>query len=241
MPDSLKTESEESEQNYGTRIFTYVFGAIALYISSYFIFLTIVPIVLYYGHPLKNAIARGDIEAVQNAIIQGADVNAIDSRSGYTMLTLASRYGCHMDELRKKPVLRLQRIHKMLQVLIDSGADLNAKDSFGYTTVFQVTHTPYFRLPANRDTIEEQKKLLAMLLAKGADFNVKDENGGNTPLHNAIKISFQSDNLEIVEFLIKSGVDINAANKKGETPLKLAVEGKKKKIAELLQNYGAKE
>lgn len=241
MPDSLKTESEESEQNYGTRIFTYVFGAIALCISSYFILLTIIPIVFFYSQPLKNAIARGDIEAVKKAIIQGADINAIDSRSGYTMLTLASRYGCHMDELRKNPVLRLQRIREMLQVLIDSGADINAKDSFGYTTVFQVTHTPYFRLPASMATIEEQKKLLAMLLAKGADFNVKDKSGGNTALHNAIKISIQSDNLEIVEFLIKSGTDVNAANKKGETPLKLAVEGKKKKIAELLRQHGAKE
>lgn len=241
MTDSSKQESKESEHNYKITSSTYSFGAIAVGISVYFMLLTIVPIVFYYSRPLANAIEKGDIEAIQKAIAKGGDVNAIDSRSGHTMLTLASRYGRHSKELRQRPELRQRRIREMLELLIDSGADINTKDQFGYTAIFLVTNSPGFRLPASAPSIQEHKKLLTMLVTKGADLNVKDESGDNTSLHNAIRISFQSDNFEIVEFLIKNGANVNARNKKGQTPLKLAVEGKKKKLAELLRQYGAKE
>lgn len=240
MPDSLKTESEESEQNWGTRIFTYIFGAITLCISSYFILLTIIPIVFYYSQPLKNAIARGDIVAMKRAIAKGADVNAIGRTSKRTMLTAACNYGRYDEKLWKTPKLRQQKIREMLELLIDSGADINTKDKFGYTALCLVTSNPYKRHPASVATVKEHKKLVAMLLTKGADVNTKYENG-NTPLHNAVGASFHSDNLEVVELLIQSGADVNAKNNKGETPLKWAIEGKKKEIIQLLRQHGAKE
>lgn len=233
-------ESEKVEQNYEITTSTYTFVAMALIISFSFILLTTVPIVSYYRRPLANAIERGDIEALQKAIAKCADVNAIDRRSGRTMLTLASIYGRHIEELQQKPELRQERIRRMLEVLIDGGADVNAKDSFGVTAAFLVTHTPYFRHPASRSTVQKHIELIGMLLTKGSDFNVKDKEG-NSPLHNAIRISFQSDNFEVVELLIKSGVDVNAKNNKYESPLKCAILGKDKKMVDLLRRYGAKE
>lgn len=241
MPDNSKPDSKESEQNYEITTSTYAFGAVAVSISSYFILLTIIPIVFYYSQPLKNAIARGDIVAMKSAIAKGADVNAIGGRtSNRTMMTVACNYGRYDEKLWKTPELRQQKICEMLEVLIDSGADINAKDQFGYTALFLVTNNPYFRHPASVATVKEHKKLVAMLLTKGADVNTKYENG-NTPLHNAVGVSFQSDNLEVVELLIQSGADVNAKNSKGETPLKWAIEGKKKEIIQLLRQHGAKE
>ncbi|MHC4664879.1 MAG: ankyrin repeat domain-containing protein [Planctomycetota bacterium] len=227
----------ESEQNHKIKLSTRVFGGIAVGISFYFLALTAIPIVLYYSHPLENAILRGDIEGIKRAIAHGADVNAITSPSGRTMLTTVCDYGLHNEELLlRTPDLRQRRIREMSEILIDSGADVDARDHFGYTPLFLATNRPYFRHPPSETTVKAHKELVAMLIAKGADINTKCGDG-DTPLHNAVRTS--SRNFPVVELLIKSGADVNTKNKKGETPLKLAVRAKKEKISELLRQHGA--
>ena len=52
-------------------------------------------------------------------------------------------------------------------------------------------------------------------IADGVDLNVPEPKDGNTPLHLATLVC----NIEIVKALIAAGANVNAKNKKGETPL----------------------
>ncbi len=57
-------------------------------------------------------------------------------------------------------------------------------------------------------------------LAKGADPKAIDPDSGQTPLHYAVRGA----NPTIVEKLVAKGADLNAKDKAGQTPLKLAKE-----------------
>jgi len=71
-------------------------------------------------------------------------------------------------------------------------------------------------------------------LDAGADVNAKDDKFGLTPLHFAAGRG--NTRKEVVELLIAKGVDVNAKNNRGVTPLHLA---NNKEIAELLIANGA--
>lgn len=87
---------------------------------------------------------------------------------------------------------------RMIQLLIDRGANVNALNSNGRTALH---HT---------SDIESLKALLQA----GADVNAKDEDK-QTPLHYKAFTSGQ----EGCELLLKNGADINARGMHGETPL----------------------
>lgn len=73
--------------------------------------------VAYEVTPLCNAIVKGDIVTVKKFIEYGADVN--ESANGTTPLMLAARYN-------KVEILKL---------LLEKGANTNAKDERGYTAL----------------------------------------------------------------------------------------------------------
>lgn len=52
-------------------------------------------------------------------------------------------------------------------------------------------------------------------LGKGIHINAKESRGGNTALHNAIRLH----NMDSIKFLLEAGADVNAENRFGETPL----------------------
>lgn len=57
------------------------------------------------------------------------------------------------------------------------------------------------------------------LIEKGANVNVVDGAGSGTPLHWAVAWG----NQEFIEFFVEKGADVNAKNKRGKTPLLVAV------------------
>ena len=102
-----------------------------------------------------------------------------------------------------KPLIHKALEHsdiKMLQFLISNGADINLLDSNQRTPLF----------PAIQSKFEEGIKIL---IANGTEINSKDANG-NTPLILAIETDSR-----FIEYLIKSGADVNTRNNFLQTPL----------------------
>ncbi|WP_024468464.1 ankyrin repeat domain-containing protein, partial [Treponema pedis] len=69
----------------------------------------------------------------------------------------------------------------------------------------------------------------------GAKPNIKD-NYGETPLHVAVRIGMEDN---ILQQLIEAGADINERNKKGQTPLILAIERNLVNQVKSLIKYGS--
>jgi ankyrin repeat protein len=69
-----------------------------------------------------------------------------------------------------------------------------------------------------RACMTDKLDCVKVLLAAGADVKVTDKNLQRTPLHCAAGWS----TLEMVEFLVGNGADINAMTVKGDTPLDFA-------------------
>jgi ankyrin repeat protein/serine/threonine protein kinase len=107
--------------------------------------------------------------------------------------------------------------------LLKEGANINAKNKFGYTPLHVV---------ADRGHIE----IVKLLIEHGADVNAKDNIFGHTPLHKAA----YNGHIEIVKLLIEHGADVNAKDIIiGVTPLHYAAYKAHIEIVKLLIEHGA--
>lgn len=91
---------------------------------------------------------------------------------------------------------------------------------------------------STQELIESVKQknmpMLLELLSNGENVNGKNEQG-NTALHYAVAL----DDAESTETLLSYGADVNAANGKGWTPLKIAEKKQVKNVAPLLAKYSS--
>ena len=108
----------------------------------------------------------------------------------------------------------------MTKILIEKGADINAKEINGYTPLhFAVMH--------------EKIPIASMLIKHGS--NVQSScNSGNTPLHLACARS-----LELSKLLINNGGDVNAVNLNGQTPIRFAMSTNQLSVVDMLIKEGA--
>ncbi len=110
---------------------------------------------------------------------------------------------------------------EVVEALLDSGADINARDEQNQTALHKAAsrgHTPVVKL----------------LLERGADVNAKNL-FGQTPL----LAPLQRGSLETVRVLLNAGADIEARSRFfGQTPL-LVVSGSRTKVVEVLLDEGA--
>jgi ankyrin repeat protein len=185
-------------------------------------------------HQAAGAAGRkGNIEAVKQHLAAGTDVDARDKQDK-TPLQHAAFHG-----------------HKeIVELLIAKGADVNAKDNTGMTPLHWVA------------VIGGKNEIVELLILNGADVNAKTRRGF-TPLDEAINykrtetaalfrkhgaksgtedsihIAARTGNHEAVKQHLAAGVDVNAKDTIGWTPLDLAVVGDQKEAAELLIANGA--
>jgi ankyrin repeat protein len=115
-------------------------------------------------------------------------------------------------------------------LLIEKGADMNARDEEGSTPL------------ADASSLGQLANVKA-LVAKGADIEARDIYG-NTPLLAAAcdcARATMNDTDVVVDFLLTKGADINARNKEGNTALMIASGGGvvKTRIVKILIDHGA--
>jgi ankyrin repeat protein len=192
---------------------------------------------------LIDAASRGDLAAVEQALAQGADLHALDSR-GQTAL-IAAAYGNHLAVAKR---------------LIEAGADVNVQDRTQQSAYLISTSEGYL-------------ELLKLTLAAGADVHSTDSYNGTGLIRAAdrghveiiqelLKTDIAIDHVnrlgwtalleaiilgdggprhtEVVRLLVEAGVNVNLADGSGVTPLAHAQQRGFDEMAEILRQAGAK-
>ena len=126
---------------------------------------------------LHEAVSSNDLRRVIQLIGEGANVNE-KNRDGETPLQLAAMSNC-VD---------------IAGVLIQSGADLKARDRKGWTALHMATASSQYTAP-----------VAELLIMKGANVNTQSSDN-STPLHTAI---MGGDPYKI-KLLLQKGVNVNA-------------------------------
>ncbi len=163
-----------------------------------------------------KAVERGDIDAVNRLISEGADVK-VENDKGETPLHIAAVWG-----------------HKeVVEALLDKGANVNAEDEEGNTPLVLTTDEEIKTLLQSTAKLLEVAKSgniqeVNSLISEGAKVNVKDQDN-KTPLHWAAEKGHK----EVVEALLDKGANVDAEDENGATPLDLATT---QDIRTLLQN-----
>ena len=114
---------------------------------------------------------------------------------------------------------------ELLQSLLQCGADIHAKDKLGDT-------------PGHIATNKEDINSIAELIHAGFNIYTKGA-GGDTVLHRAVRGRGRSPGLKFLLELEAARSIINVRNKKGSSPLHLAVQECDRVKVELLLRYGA--
>jgi len=171
--------------------------------------------------PLTLACEQLTWQTITALVYKGADVNSPD-KSGVSPLI----YVCHCGR-GKRPGPKggsggydyvIQE--RMARLLLDKGADVNARDMFGYTPLL--------------DASLGHEKLVTLLLSHGADVNGRNDYG-ETPLLCACGRG----NTELARFFVDAGADVNVRSSFGYACLLLACERKCAELALLLIGRGA--
>ena len=153
------------------------------------------------GKDIFEASSKGTVNEVQYFLDQGIDVNSKDGNND-TPLHLAAWQNSDVE---------------VTKYLVSKGADVNAKGSMvGMTPLLNAA-----RFNRNVDVVKH-------LVSQGADVNAKSGSSGNTPLHWSALVN---PNPEVLKYLVTvRGVDVNAKNNQGQTPLDVASTEEKKAI-----------
>jgi ankyrin repeat protein len=193
--------------------------------------------------PLHAASLHNQLAVAQVLLDSGADVNA---KNGYGAFTPGDLGSVLTSSNHKDPV-SLLTVHgidqndmkngytplhlaefavghkKMAELLVNKGADVNARAASGATPLFFAV-------------LRDQKDDAQLLLDKGANVNTPDAYG-DTPLACALQLQYGS----LIQMLIERGADVNAQDQSMHRPLTYAIKMDDHKWADLLKKHGAHE
>ena len=186
------------------------------------------------------AVMLGDYELVNEYLDRGVDPNS-QLITGYSFLStviygkqkklveLLLKFGAKINE--KTGSFELSPLHvaaivgckQICQLLIDCGADVNAKDKHDCTPLHWAARA------GHKDVVE-------ILLDCGADVNAL-----NISRSSALFGAVQSDRVNVVKLLLSSGAEVNLTDDRGFTPLLCACVQKSggDETIKILLEYGA--
>jgi cytohesin len=214
------------------------------------IFFLILPCSLIYSQDfdkLANAVVNKDLSSLDSLLDAGIDINVTEEDKGATVLLIACSFkdyenvvsilisrGAYVNFKGKDGRTPLMwaagNSLENTKILLDNGADVKAKGDDGMNAFIQST----FGILSKKVSTE----VMDLLLENGADLNSalsSKDAGGWTALHFA---SINGD-IELVEYLILKGADVNKTSDEGSTALSLARQEKNEALVSLLKKHGA--
>jgi ankyrin repeat protein len=163
--------------------------------------------------PLMHAVSKRDINSLETLIDAGVDVGVLNAK---TKKEIFEYY------IYNKPNLRI------IKTFIEAGVDVNAPPK---------PPLDDYPTPLMRAIESDNLALASTLIAAGADVSTLDA----TQKQNILAYAIQSDgNSRVIENLIKAGVDVNARDIDGYTPLINAINMNYTPIATKLIEAGAR-
>ncbi|KAI9773977.1 MAG: Ankyrin-2 [Geoglossum umbratile] len=151
---------------------------------------------------LHNAVRQGQLEMARILLERGAD-HKLRLNTGATTLHLAAPYV------------------RLIDLLLEHGAELEAVDSKGWTALFQAAHS------------KNWETAVPHLIELGADTNRVD-GSGNTLLHSVAR----NRDFGLVKMLGERGISVDRKNTEGDTLMHIAAEGYNSVVKTLLE-FGA--
>lgn len=163
--------------------------------------------------PLHFAALFNNLEAVKTLLSLGADAGEI-SATGLTVLSLL-----RLRTEPTEPALPYGGVSKfdtrIIQLLVDSGADITATDFSGDTVLHPALGIYGYK-------IEISNSMLDAFISCGAGTLLnKRNNEGKTPLNLAVELGF----LSMTEYFIAFGADPNVADSNHDYPIHHALKG----------------
>ncbi len=167
---------------------------------------------------LHAAADEGSVGVARILLDAGADPNvrnnkgfaplhyAVHEKVSVTMTLTPAQSGAmssSIDIKSQSPSAKTTQ-QSVLELLLDTGADINAKTESGTTPLMEAGSA----------------SIVQLLVKRGADVNATNERG-ETALHTAMSGAglISGDPLAHIQALVDCGADVNAVNKSGETPL----------------------
>lgn len=144
----------------------------------------------YNSHALWLAAFRGELNNVQAELDAGADANSMHITTGQTALMVAALYG-HFE---------------VVEALLRSGCNWNARDLKGYNALILATYS-------------DNLKVVQELIRAKVPVNIKTTDG-RTALSEACAFNCSK---EILEELIKAGADVKELSAKARFDLVLKI------------------
>jgi ankyrin repeat protein len=185
--------------------------------------------------PLHLAMGRDWVKLAQVLLKHGADADAAnddgksllhllserrirDEGNALDLIRLSLGYGADVnrrDEKKQTPLLLAMRqgSSKLVKILLENGADSNAKNDNGKTSLHMLSG----HLMNEEDAVDRAR----LLLEHGAEVNIRD-NDNQTPL----LLAMGRDLFKLVRTLIEHGADADAANNGSKTPLHILSESR---------------
>lgn len=196
-----------------------------------------------------------NFEILSELIDIGVDVNLkSDDEVEWTPLTIASGNDMEEKENYNQRALSETRRDKTIQLLLNSGANVNLCMDDGTSPLYMACQNGYestvqllLHKEADINLCEEQgasplyiacengmSRTVCLLLLQSADVNLCKKNGAG-PLY----IACQKGHENTVKLLLNGSADVNLSKKNGITPLHIACQNRHESIARLLLERGA--
>jgi hypothetical protein len=192
-------------------------------------------IILIRPYDLHELIWENEVDALKEAIENGADINMQDADGSTPLLAaLLSNRNQVKDEiieclLNYNPDITIANKYgtvplnvavmdhqiKFVKALIARGAEINSQEKQYILLVLSVRSDREGRY---------DMEVTNYLLENGADINARGKYD-QTILHDAVKLYFhrKKNILTLIEYLLQNGADINAQDSDGVTPFMIAV------------------